>query len=76
MLDDPVHPSTSNATRYNPPSNNEAPDAFSKFEITVNLPKPKKDGASDVRLARQALEASRLKNSSSQWLYSSGSKSF
>ncbi|KAL0145637.1 hypothetical protein V8B55DRAFT_1348861 [Mucor lusitanicus] len=76
MLDDSVHASTSNAARYNPPSKNESNDAFSKFEITVKLPKSKQDGASDVRLARQALETSRLKNSSSQWLHSSGSKSF
>ncbi|KAL9557101.1 hypothetical protein MBANPS3_001558 [Mucor bainieri] len=71
--------STSNAAaHYNPSSNHENQDAFSKFEITVKLPKSKQDAAAanDVRLARQALEASRLKNSSSQWLHSSGSKSF
>lgn len=31
---------------------------------------------SDVRMARNALEASRLNNSSSQWLHSSSSRSF
>lgn len=40
--------------------------------ITVKLPKPKQ---SDVLVARQELEHSRLQNSSSQWLYPSGSKS-
>ncbi|GAN10301.1 hypothetical protein MAM1_0341c09839 [Mucor ambiguus] len=76
MFDDSVHPSTSSAAQYNPSSKTESQDAFSNFEITVKLPKPKQDSTSDVRLARQALETSRLKNSSSQWLHSSGSKSF
>ncbi|KAI9361342.1 hypothetical protein BD770DRAFT_470715 [Pilaira anomala] len=43
-------------------------------EITINL--AESSDQNDVNLVRQALEASRLKNSSSQWLHTSGSKSF
>lgn len=43
-------------------------------EITIN--QAEGSDQNDVNLVRQALEASRLKNSSSQWLYTSGSKSF
>lgn len=64
---------------------------FINFAITIKLPKSKQQqeqhleqeeaagsssSSNDVRMARQALETSRLKNSSSQWLHSSGSKSF
>ncbi|CEP08434.1 hypothetical protein [Parasitella parasitica] len=70
-------PSSSHAA-YHGLNDSQENDPFSEFAVTVKLPKSKQDGAvvSDVRLARQALETSRLKNSSSQWLHSSGSKSF
>lgn len=74
-MDDSIHPSSSSTFHYNQQPTNEN-NPFSKFAITVKLPKSKQDGSNDVRLVRQALETSRLKNSSSQWLHSSGSKSF
>jgi hypothetical protein len=74
-MDDSIHPSSSSASNYNQQPTNEN-GAFSRFAITVKLPKSKQNGSNDVRLVRQALETSRLKNSSSQWLHFSGSKSF
>jgi hypothetical protein len=70
-----------NALSYHQEEEDQEDEHFSKFAITVKLPKSQlqkqaESSASDVRLARQALEISCMKNSSSQWLHFSGSKSF
>ena len=50
-------------------------DQFPNFSTMIQ--QPSSSSSNDVRMARNALEASRLKNSSSQWLYNSyGSRSF
>lgn len=48
-------------------------NAISKSQQRHDEPE---SSTSDVRMARNALEASRLNNSSSQWLHSSSSRSF
>lgn len=73
-----------NALQYHQEEEDENEQHFSKFAITVKLPKSQyrrqleAEGSSqnDVRFTRQVLEASRLKNSSSQWLHCTGSRSF
>lgn len=85
--DDPDNAITSlnylNASNYHE-EENANDENFSRFSITIKLPKSQiqkqaeaeSSNRSDVRLARQVLETSRMKNSSSQWLQFSGSKSF
>lgn len=70
-------------------NSSKAAQNSSKYAITIKIPTKTQhqqlqqqrhdepeSSTSDVKMARNALEASRLKNSSSQWLHSSSSRSF
>lgn len=77
----PMSISYPNALSYHEEEEDLEDENFSRFAITVKLPKSQiqkeaESSTNDVKLARHVLETSRLKNSSSQWLHFSGSKSF